>query len=83
MTEETLLTHPYQNHLHKEAFESFVHFAAGNEKLLDDFKEAHPDCVPPNTVLERMIDEISGRDRAALQTFVDWCVEKYGKPEDL
>lgn len=77
------VTHPYQGHLLQPAFEGFVSFAAKNRQLIGYFLDEHPECKPPTGKLELMIDKATGRDKAVFQEFVNWCLKKFGTPDQI
>lgn len=78
-----MIKHPYEGHLLEAAFSGFVNFASKDDRMIDAFLIDHPECVPPRTVIERLIDEKAGKDKEIFQTFVDWCVEQFGPPDEL
>ena len=79
------VTTPWDDHYMLPAFISCVHWAIGEEEIIERFrKETGCNWKPGKTPLERMIDESTGIDRDFIQKFVNWVADEiFGKPEDV
>ena len=48
-------------------------WAVSNDKVIDQYKrDTKSGFVPPNTPIERMIDEATGHGKAEVEKFVEW-----------
>ena len=65
------------------AFIGFVSFASKTPAMIEAFLAENPDCTIGTTPLDRMIDKATGHDERVAQRFFDWCVDQFGRPEDL
>lgn len=75
------LTSPWEGDLMEPAFWGFVSFASKN--LMDQYEHECGKIKIASGGIEKMIDQATGEDVREAQRFVDWCVEKFGSPEQV
>lgn len=75
------LSHPYRGHYMEAAFMGFVGYSSCN--LMAEFVAECGPIALGGSALERAIDAATGRDEAEVQRFLDWCVRRFGTPEEI
>lgn len=59
----------------------FVGFAS--ENLIDQYIEERGPISLDMSGLGALIDEASGQQEHEVQSFIDWCVEQFGTPDQV
>lgn len=66
-------------------FVGCVHWALGNETVLDEYRRQTGDGFQaPQNPFDQMIDKATGNDLAFIQRFSDWVeLNLFGTPDDV